>query len=315
MAHWIEDENTRKRFWKFAKNKSGLTEDETHEALKAESVKDYKGTMEQAKAAIEKFATDKDAQIAAEREAQRAQRAQERAATDALLQDVVASFPSLPIWASTVAVDPSGFPWKVSIAAGLTPVLRMAAVEQVQEGVAEFTEWAACHGWHPANGNGNGYRAQPTRPAQPKGVTQLPSVVTSARPAQPQAPGGGPPEPPAPPPPPTSAGAPPAPAEQAQGSGGNGNGEFMTEFIKITAPKGKATIEFWRPNRKYAEVYWALGGKAFLEQVGGDLAQAGWTVAHFDAIGAEYTLPLTVEWEQSPKNPKWKDITAVHLRQ
>ena len=221
MAHWIEDENTRKRFWKFAKNKSGLTEDETHEALKAESVKDYKGTMEQAKAAIEKFATDKDAQIAAEREAQRAQRAQERAATDALLQDVVASFPSLPIWASTVAVDPSGFPWKVSIAAGLTPDLRMAAVEQVQDGVAEFTEWAACHGWHPANGNGNGYRAQPTRPAQPKGVTQLPSVVTSARPAQPQAPGGGPPEPPAPPPPPTSAGAPPAPPAAADSNGGS----------------------------------------------------------------------------------------------
>ena len=310
--HWIENDDTRKRFWSFVKDDLGLTEDEAHKALHVESVKDYTGTKEDAVAALKKFAADKDAQITAER---KARQAQEHEDTDNLLRDVVASFPSLPIWASTVAVDPSGYPWKVSIAAGLTPVLRMAAVEQVQEGVAEFTEWAACHGWHPANGNGNGYRAQPTRPAQPKGVTQLPSVVTSARPAQPQAPGGGPPEPPAPPTPPPSAGALPAPAEQAQGSGGNGNGEFMTEFIKITAPKGKATIEFWRPNRKYAEVYWALGGKAFLEQVGGDLAQAGWTVAHFDAIGAEYTLSLTVEWEQSPKNPKWKDITAVHLRQ
>jgi len=306
--HWIENEDTRNKFWAYVKNNLGLIKDEVHEALKVESVKDYKGTKEAAFSILNKFAADKDAQLAA---AQRAQQAQERAATDVLLQDVVASLPSLPVWASTEAVDPSGFRWKVSIAAGLKPVLRIAAVEQVQEGVAEFAEWAARHGWTPANGNG--YRAQPTRPQVT--VTDAHGTRPVSAAPQPQAPSDGPPEPPAPPPPPTSAGTPPASVEQTQGSGGNGSGEFMIEFVKITAPKGKATIEFWRPNRKYAEVYWALGGEAFLEQVGSDLAQAGWTVAHFDAIGAEYTLPLTVEWEQSPKNPKWKDITAVHLRQ
>jgi len=156
---------------------------------------------------------------------------------------------------------------------------------------------ATCNGWHPANGNG--YR--PTRPAQPAAP-------------QPQAPSGGPPEPPAPPPPPTSAGAPPAPAEQAQGSGGNGNGgEFMVEFVKVVAPKGKPVIEFWRPNRKWAEIKYYLGGERFLE-LAPMLTEAGWVAAHFDDVGKEYPLALTVTWEPS-QDGKYKDITAVHLRQ
>jgi len=113
-----------------------------------------------------------------------------------------------------------------------------------------------------------------------------------------------------PPPPPT----PPTP-EVAQGNGnGNGGGELLTEFVKITAPKGKPVIEFWRPNRQYSEIRWYLGGEAFIEQVAPTLAAAGWTAEHFDAIGQEYTLPLKIVWEPSPKDAKYKDITAVTLR-
>ena len=199
MAHWIEDENTRKRFWKFAKDKCRLTEDETHEALNVKSVKDYGGTPEQAKAAIEKFASDK------------------RKADEPLLQGAVGSLPSLPVWASTEFVDPSGYRWKFSVAAGLQSDLRALALEQVRDGTAEFNEMAACNGWHPANANGNSYR--PTRPQVTVTDTHGTRPVPTA--PQPQAPSGGPPEPPAPPPPPTSAGAPPAPPAAADSNGGS----------------------------------------------------------------------------------------------
>jgi len=53
--HWIEDEKIRKRFWWWAHESLGLTDDEVHEALGVESVKDYMGTMKEAKAAIEQW--------------------------------------------------------------------------------------------------------------------------------------------------------------------------------------------------------------------------------------------------------------------
>jgi len=302
--HWIENDSTRAKFWAYAKGELGLIEDEAHEALKVESVKDYKGTKEEALSALKKFAADKSAQITAE---QRAQRAQERAATDALLQDAVASFPSLPVWASTVAVDPSGFPWKVSIAAGLKPVLRMAAVEQVQEGVAEFAEWAACHGWTP----GNGYRAAP-----PPQVTINKTFVREQAP-QPQAPSGGPPEPPAPPPPPTSAGAPPAAAEQAQGGDGNGM-YFDTEYIKIGLTKSNnPCIQFWNPDREYPEIVWYFSGDKLLAKAPwldarGITEQMLQTVSVGDAkIDVPCRVYYALSDKKSARGTPYKDIMEI----
>ena len=223
--HWIENDSTRAKFWAYAKGELGLIEDEAHEALKVESVKDYKGTKEEALSALKKFAADKSAQITAE---QHAQRAQERTATDALLQDVVASFPSLPVWASTEVVDAFGNRWKVCIAAGLPLPLRIRAEEQVRDGMAEFNEMATCNDWHPANGNG--YRAAP-----PPQVTINKTFVREQAP-QPQAPSGGPPEPPAPPPPPEQ-GAPPPPPAAADSNGGSET--FAVEsIIPQVSPNG-----------------------------------------------------------------------------
>jgi len=55
--HWIEQENVRKAFWAWAtgdqENSLGLTDIQVHEALSVESVKDFAGTMAQAKEWIE----------------------------------------------------------------------------------------------------------------------------------------------------------------------------------------------------------------------------------------------------------------------
>lgn len=303
MAHWIEDDDTRRKFWSYVKNDLNLTEDEVHEALNIESVKDYKGKKETAVRALKQFVAVR-------------------------LQRAVASFPSLPVWASTEFVSASGYRYKVCIAAGLVPVLRLAAVDQVHNGISEFEEMAANNDWTP-----NGYRAQrpqqPTRPAQAQGVTQLPGVIANARPAQ-QLPASTasaaiarersnrPPAPPnaagGPPPLPAGAVAPPAPAtEQAQSGGTGDGGEMMTEFVKITAPKGKPVIELWRPNRKWAELKYHLGGERFL-QMAPTLLEAGWVVAHFEDIGKEYPLALTITWKPS-QDGKYKDIVEVKLRQ
>lgn len=51
--HWIEREDVRKRFWLWAKDVMALAEDEVHEALGVGSIKEFPGTMKEAKAKIE----------------------------------------------------------------------------------------------------------------------------------------------------------------------------------------------------------------------------------------------------------------------
>ena len=51
--HWIEQENVRKAFWAWAHSDLSLTDEQVHEALNCESVKDFPGTMGQAKELIE----------------------------------------------------------------------------------------------------------------------------------------------------------------------------------------------------------------------------------------------------------------------
>ena len=74
--HWIDGvtekgTSIRSRFWAWAKNDLALTEAQVHEALGVDSVKDYKGTMEEAKAQIEAWiATHTDAPTAEQAEAE-----------------------------------------------------------------------------------------------------------------------------------------------------------------------------------------------------------------------------------------------------
>lgn len=56
--HWIDNDQARTRFWSWAKGTLKLTEDQIHEVLQVESVKDFKGTMSMAKLALEAFAID-----------------------------------------------------------------------------------------------------------------------------------------------------------------------------------------------------------------------------------------------------------------
>ena len=52
-AHWIENDQVRKRFWAWARGDLGLTDAQVHEALKVEHVHEFLGTMGQAKEWIE----------------------------------------------------------------------------------------------------------------------------------------------------------------------------------------------------------------------------------------------------------------------
>lgn len=51
--HWIDDPKVRTRFWAWTGSEMGLTNDEVHNALDVASVKDFGGTMKEAKSLIE----------------------------------------------------------------------------------------------------------------------------------------------------------------------------------------------------------------------------------------------------------------------
>lgn len=131
-----------------------------------------------------------------------------------------------------------------------------------------------------------------------------PATTKPPAPAPPPAPSNAPPLP--------AAGTPPAPpAENGQPQGGI----IQAEFMRITAPKGKPVVEFWRPNRKYAEIRWQLGGEKLLA-IAPTLKAANWQVTHFgaEAVGQEYQLLVSVHWVPSKPDGKYKDITKVELR-
>lgn len=54
--HWIADDNTRKKFWAYAKNTLSLTNDEVHEALFVESLKDFGESKNAALAMLKAYA-------------------------------------------------------------------------------------------------------------------------------------------------------------------------------------------------------------------------------------------------------------------
>lgn len=53
--HWITSDEARKKFWAWAHESLGLTDDEVHQALNVKSVKGYPGSMKEAKKAIEEW--------------------------------------------------------------------------------------------------------------------------------------------------------------------------------------------------------------------------------------------------------------------
>lgn len=136
--------------------------------------------------------------------------------------------------------------------------------------------------------------------SQTKAPITTKQLPIPARPAPPSAPGN------VPPPPPTLS---------SQTSVSVETGVIKTEFVRITAPKGKPIVEFWRPNRKYYEIRWQLGGEKLLA-IAPTLVEAQWQAAHFDAeaVGQEYQLPVNVYWAPSEPDGKYKDISLVELR-
>lgn len=290
MAHWIDNDEHRKKFWAKVKNEIGLTEDEAHEALGIESVRDWGGTGAEA--------------IARLREWQALREAEARRQEEARLTGTVSSLPEAPALAWTRFVTPPGFEWSYTARAGLDSDLAALARDLIAQEIAAFEALAQENGWRPANSSAPS-RSRPQPLAKPR---PQPQQATEPRP-QPAGNAGPPPPPPPPPPTGQDSNAPPAEVQP----GDNGHNVEMTEFVKITAPSGKPVIEFWRPNRQYRELYWSLGGEAFLN-VAPKLVEKGWTAEHFEAVGEEYQLPLKIEWVPSPKNPKWKDIVSVEPR-
>jgi len=65
-GHWIDRDDVRKRFWMWVRGELELSEEQAHEALGVEHVRDYAGTMDQAKAALEEYAAKRDAYAAAD---------------------------------------------------------------------------------------------------------------------------------------------------------------------------------------------------------------------------------------------------------
>jgi hypothetical protein len=113
---------------------------------------------------------------------------------------------------------------------------------------------------------------------------------------------------------------PQGPAQGPQGPGGGGDDSvppweenpLRAERLIVTAPRGKAVIEFWLPDGKHPAAKWYTGGAKLLE-IAPTMVPKGVTAAWLDQPGSEWYQPMLVHWAQSPKNPRWKDITKVEV--
>lgn len=288
--HWIADEDNRRAFWAKVKDEFGLTEAQVHEALGVESL--YETTHERAVAEsqLRWYAKGMNRSIAQEMDGLKAlaEFADSIKAPDAI-PEAVASL-------NTFACTPEGYNLQLTL-------------RDVNEGAlllrfSLLSKTLATLSIFPCNRHGD--------PVLPRSVVekafQEQAVHDQAKGAPPIPPG---------------LTAPPAPGSSSPPGGtgteppGTQNGSVIqTEFIKITAPKGKPVIEFWRPNRQYAEIRHNLGAEDLLKK-SPKLAEAGWTVEHF-AIGQEYTVPLNVHWVPSTnldsKGNPYKNIARVEPR-
>ncbi len=287
---WVTTQDGRARFWATA-NELGLTKDEAHQALNfVESCYDFTGTLDEALVLIARYA---------EMKIEAARRVAQTAQSNALFT-MAAQLPEAPALAWTkFQKQPDSPTWSITLRAGLPPKQADEATREVLRQITTVEKWLKDNKFRPVY-HGSEMAASPV----PAPAQRRPAKAKGATPPPPTGAGNG-----SPPPPPPSGSTPPPP-----GQNGNGNNfEIQTEFVKVTAPKGKAVIEFWRPNRKYYEIRYQLGGEAFLK-LAPTLAEAGWEAAHFDAVGEEYTLALAITWEPSKPDGKYKDITAVAVR-
>ena len=284
MEHWIDGDGAEKKFWGYVTDTLGLTPNDVYEALGVDSLHASTQTKEQIVEALKA----------------RVETSQEELRLSLKPKEAVHSEAQTIAWMDVFTADGAMVNLTARQGATLDDIVANALALEAAWAKLQKLGWTAVprvprrvvNGKQEHKGNGKA-PVQSTTPPPP----------TTPAPGPPQAPQAGN----APQAPQAKA---PAPAPAA---GGNGNGgvEQITE-VRVTAPAGKPQVEFWRASRKYPELKWALGGEALLK-LAPALAAAGWTPAHFDTIGGNFTVKWAVGWEISPKNPKWKDITEVKV--
>ena len=241
MAHWIEDERARGRFWANAKDALGLTEDDVHAALGVASVKDFEKGEADAYMYLEGY----------------------RNAMRGTLE--LSPMPEAPLVAWTKIVTRSGYEWSITWREmGQPEGERKQLLTNMRETIELLERGAAKYGWRPAGG------IPPYEEPEEEGPVYVD-------------------------------------IEEEDGT------VERIDYLKVTAPEGKPIIELWRGNRKYAELKWYLGGDAFLKMC--PALQRQFTPEILDTPSAQqHRVQLEAIWKPSPKNPKWRDIVAVRVR-
>jgi len=273
-THWIdEDDATRRRFWAYAKGDLGLTENEIHAALLCEHVAEFDGDKEEAMVLLKQFSEDK-----------------------------LDRLPSPTIALNGIKTISVMYERKFNLGNYEQLHIGMTAWADVHDETTHDEVQAEVWAWvKEAVKNQALPVIQATKPVSKTQATK-PAAPTKSTPSAPSTTG----EPPVP----------PAPPVGAAGNAPTQTGEVLqlqTEFVRVTAPKGKPVVEFWRHNRKYSEVRFHLGGEALMKMAP-TLAAAGWLAEHFDAIGEEYQMALNVYWEPSKPDGKYRDIIKIELR-
>lgn len=293
---WITQDKKRTLFWIAVEDHLGHLDDShaaAHAACAVDTLKDFEGSLDDAIALVVEFA-------AADTEHRK------RAALAGIktlsvtyerkfnLGDYNSLHIGMTTWADvhddTTAEEVQAELWKwikEAVKEQTLPVINAAKIPTKQTKAPTTTKPPA--------------PARPTSPPPPAGA-RLPVRTQTGT----GAPGN------APPPPPAGHSHPVAPALPPTGNGQSQGGVIQIEFVRITAPKGKPVVEFWRPSRKYAEIRWSLGGEKLMA-IAPTLAAAGWVAAHFDTVGEEYKLAVNVYWVPSQCG-KYKDITKVETK-
>lgn len=142
MAHWIENETARGRFWATVKDTLGLTEDDVHTALGVQSVKDFDKGEADAYMYLEGY--------------KRAPR---------VAQPPV---PEAPLVAWTKLMTPGGYEWSITWREmNQSESKRKALFANMRETIELLERGAKAHNWRPA-GNGIPIYEPPAYEAPPE---------------------------------------------------------------------------------------------------------------------------------------------------
>ena len=316
ITHWVDSEKQRASFWKQA-GELGMDQEQVYAALGVQHVHDYPGTAMEAKQVLAKYAmqhrvqTSEELLIGAEPEPfvnepepqpEDPPDEPEKRERDVPLEvpmdlvDACAKLPEAPALAWTEFVDKAGFKWSMTLRAGLPTELAKEALRTIVPQMGLFHKLADTFGWMPVWNA----REAPYTPKQ----------NGKPAPVKPQPAPSGAPNAPVPPPPVPPVAQPAAPAVTPAPTAVKG-GVMNIDRVVIKQPaEGKYDVEFWKTGRKYPDLRWQLGGEALIKLFSTDLVRQGWTAAHFDQV-KEFAVAFQISWQESPKNPKWKDITKV----